>query len=522
MSQSLKAAASQAVADARRRRPRPEVAAQPAADRAEQVAFRRGVGMLLATLLLPGSAQLQAGNKTVGRVALRTWGVVIGLVVLALVVGLISRGALVTVLASGVFYKLMQPVLVALAIGWALLLLDAWRLSQPLRMPQRSRLGFGVASLGLAVCVAWAGIGLGSAAHAQGELLGKVLGGGGISKPHAGRYNVLMLGADSGADRVGLRPDSIMVASVAADTGRAVMFSLPRNLEGARFPEGSPLRDLYPDGYECPDHSCMLNAVYTLGQQHKDLYPGVEDPGLQAMREVVTELLGLPINYTVMVDLQGFTAVIDAVGGITMDVGRRVPIGGGTSPITGWIEPGKGKKLDGYHALWFARSRTGASDYERMLRQKCVVNAMLQQLDPVTVLTKFNDIAAAGGNVAFTDVPSKDVNKLATLALKTRALPMKSISFTPPLLYPGNPKLEVIRDTVKTTIAQSRALDDGAGQPTTAPATTAAPKTAATATPSRAASRAASKAPVATPTSQPTNDATPAPQNEDLGAVCSV
>ena len=41
----------------------------------------------------------------------------------------------------------------------------------------------------------------------------------------------------------------------------------------------------------------MLNAIYGLGHEHADLYPGVDDPGLQAMREVVSELLGLPINY---------------------------------------------------------------------------------------------------------------------------------------------------------------------------------------------------------------------------------
>lgn len=495
--------------------------------RAQRVVFRRGVGLVLATLLLPGSAQLQCGNKAVGRFAIRTWLVLIGLVVLTALTALVSRGAVVTVLASGFFYTLLQPVLVTLGLGWALLIADAWRLAQPLRMERRRRLGFGAAALVLAFAVGASGIGLGTAAHAQGELLGKVLGGGGNSAPHAGRYNVLLLGADAGTGRVGLRPDSIMVASVSEDTGRTVIFSLPRNLEGARFPENSPLHQLYPDGYECEDHSCMLNAVYTLGQEHAALYPGVDDPGLQAMREVVSELLGLQINYTLMVDLMAFTSVIDAVGGIRLDVGKRVPIGGGTSPVTGWIEPGRNQHLDGYHALWFARSRHGSTDYERMLRQKCVINAMLKQFDPVTVLTQFTRIAEAGGEVAYTDVPSKDVNKLATLANRTRQLPLKSVSFTPPLLFPGNPRLEVVRETVNQSIAQSEALDGGP-----APATTAAPSSpSATGAPSesaRTAAPAAQQGRTTSPAAAPVGsaapraaDGTPQPTNDDLAAVCS-
>ncbi|MGA4669465.1 LCP family protein [Propionibacteriaceae bacterium Y1923] len=498
----------------------PEELADPVPN-SQRVAFRRGVGLVLATLVLPGSAQLQAGNKTLGRVALRVWMVVVGLLLLTGVVALVSRGAVVTVLASGWFYKVLQPVLIVLGLGWALLIADAWRLAQPLAMERLRRLGFGLVSLLLALAVGSAGFNLGSASHAQGELLDTILGGGGDSTPNAGRYNVLMLGADAGDGRVGLRPDTIMVASVNEVTGRTVIFSLPRNLEGATFPDGSPLQELYPDGYECEDHSCMLNAIYTLGQDNAELYPGVKDPGLQAMREVVSELLGLDINYTVMVDLMGFTSLIDAVGGIRLNVGKRVPIGGGTSPITGWIEPGDNQHLDGYHALWFARSRQGSTDYERMLRQKCVVNAMLNQLDPITVLTKFNEIAGASGEIAYTDVPSKDVNKLATLANKTRKLPLSSVSFTPPLIFPGNPKLEVIRETVASKIAESDALDSTttpAGDPgSSTPATSSAPSP--STTPSATSAGEASTG--ATPTQEPTNEGTPAPESEDLGAVCS-
>ena len=190
------------------------------------------------------------------------------------------------------------------------------------------------------------------------------------------------------------------VASVDAETGRTVLISLPRNLEDVPFPECSPLHKKFPKGYGCEDHSCMLNAVYTYATDAPGpLSRSVENPGAQATKEAVEGATGLKINYYALIDLKGFEALVDAVGGITIDVNRRVPIGGGSAKIYGYVEAGKNRHLDGREALWFARSRSDSSDYDRMARQKCVMNAMLNQLDPMTVLTKFNKIAAAGKEI---------------------------------------------------------------------------------------------------------------------------
>src|SRR5699024_10649467 len=173
-----------------------------------------------------------------------------------------------------------------------------------------------------------------------------------------------------------------------------------------------------------------------------ELYPDAADPGAQATKEAVEQVTGLTINYYAMVDLHGFEALIDAVGGIRMDSSERVPIGGGTSPISGWIEPGRNVHLDGYHALWFARSREGSSDYARMARQKCVMAAMLKQLDPATVLTKFGAIAKAGEEIAVTDVPQSETGALLELALRAKDTPIASVSFVPPLIQPGDPDFD--------------------------------------------------------------------------------
>ncbi|CAI9407424.1 LCP family glycopolymer transferase [Aestuariimicrobium sp. T2.26MG-19.2B] len=516
------------------------------AQRSERVVLRRGIGYLVGSILVPGSAQLVGGNRRVGVVALRVIGALLGLVIVLGLVSLVWRTPAVTLLASGWFWKRMQWVLIVLGVCWAALVLDAWRVARPMGMAPRSRLGFGIGALLLAMAVFFGSLGLGSMARAQGDLLSKVFAGGGSRKATAGRINVLLLGGDAGADRTGLRPDSITVASISEQTGRTVLFSLPRNLEDVDFPPSSPLHKLYPHGYSCPDHSCLLNAVYMLGQDHKDLYPGVADPGVQATKEAVEQTLGLSMNYYAMIDLQGFISLIDAVGGITLDVNKRVPIGGGTSKVFGYIEVGKNKHLDGYHALWFARSRHGSTDYERMIRQKCVMNAMLNQLNPATVVVKFNDIAHAGQQIAATDVPASEVNRLMTLATKAKAKPISSVSFTPPLIYPGNPKLAVIRQTVKQRISASEALDDPSrrsstpgssgtsgstntsgsdGSTDTSKSTGAAGPSGSAGEPGSSSSptTAAGSGSSAKPTAPASDDnGTPQPQNDDLSQVCAV
>ena len=100
---------------------------------------------------------------------------------------------------------------------------------------------------------------------------------------------------------------------------------------------------------------------------------GTKDPGLLATTEAVEALTGLDIQYYVLVDLKGFRSLVDAVGGLDIAVQRRTPIGS-QHEIKGWIKAGN-QHLDGYHALWYARSRANSTNYERMARQRCVVTA---------------------------------------------------------------------------------------------------------------------------------------------------
>jgi len=424
-------------------------AAQTASSR---VRFRRALTLLVMTLLVPGSAQLVAGRRAVGRFAIRVAMAVLGTLVLVVLVGLVWHGFVYWLASNTLVLGFVRLLLCALAIGWALLFMDAWRLGRPLGLQQRQRL----LMVGLNGLLCFAVVGsLLFASHlvaVQRNLVSSMFGDGIETPAHDGRYNILLLGGDSGADRVGLRPDSLTVASIDADTGRTILFGLPRNMTNFPFAEDSVMAEQFPDTYDCS--TCELNSLSTWATDHRGLFKGYADPGVEAPMEGVEGITGLKINYYAMVNLQGFRSMVQAVGGLTLNVRDRIPIGGVGGPVTDHIEPGV-QKLNGFQTLWFARSREGADDYSRMARQKCVMNAMLQQLSPTTVVTKFEAIANASEKLVTTDLPASELGRFAELAMKARARPIRTVSFVPPAIDTADPDVSKIQSMVQTAVDTS-------------------------------------------------------------------
>jgi LCP family protein required for cell wall assembly len=430
---------------------------RPATDRAARIRFRRAITLLLMTLVLPGSAQLVAGNRRVGRIAMRIWMVLVAITVLSLLIALIWHGFAFKIVWSPFWLGIIRIVLMALAVGWAALCMDAWRIGQPLSLMQGHRLA--VVTLNGALCFSIAGALL-FGAHLVGVQRNFVIamfGDGVVSGSHDGRYNVLLLGGDSGKGRWGLRPDSITVASIDARTGQTVLFGLPRNMTNFPFLEGSVMGQQFPDGYDDE-----LNSLATWAGDNTGLFKGYADPGVEATIEGVQGITGLQINYWAMVNLDGFKNLVDAVGGLTLNVRDAVPIGK-IGDITGYVEPGI-RKLDGFEALWFARSRAAADDYSRMARQKCVMSAMLQQLSPTTVITKFEAITKATSGLISTDLPASEMSRFTQLALKARNLPIRSVGFVPPAIVTAHPDIDKIHQMIADALDASADAKKGHGQ----------------------------------------------------------
>jgi LCP family protein required for cell wall assembly len=428
-----------------------------------RVRFRRAVTLVLMTLFLPGSAQLVAGRREVGRIALRVWLSVVGSVVFVVLLGLLWHGFVFWLLSNTVVLGFVRLLLCALAVGWALLFLDAWRLGQPLELLQKQRLA--MVGLNGVLCFSVAGslLFVSHMVAVQRGFISAMFGDGTATSAHHGRYNVLLLGGDSGADRWGLRPDSLTVASIDADTGKAILFGLPRNMTNFPFAKDSIMAEQFPDGYDC--EGCELNSLSTWAQDNKSLFKGHDNPGVEATIEGVEGITGLTINYYAMVNLQGFRNMVQAVGGLKLNVRDRIPIGGVGGPVTGHIEPGV-QRLNGYETLWFARSRESADDYSRMARQKCVMNAMLQQLSPQTVIRNFESIAKASEELITTDLPASELGTFAELAMKARSQPVSTVSFVPPTINTSRPDIEKIHSMVQSAIDRSEGVKHaGASKP---------------------------------------------------------
>lgn len=425
--------------------------------------------------LLPGSAQVVAGNRRLGRFGLGAtilmWG--LGLVLLGMF--LFWRTGFYTIFSTTISLWVVVAVLVFYGILWLVLSVNALSLARVVKAAPVARPFIaGLATVLLVASVGGAGYGAYIAGTASG-FLSEVFVTAPAEPPIDGRYNIMLLGGDAGADREGLRPDSISVVSLDVETGAATIIGLPRNLEYARFDEGSPLAEVYPDGYGadgCRVDVCLLNSIYTeVELRSPEMYPNAEAegsaPGIEGMRDAVEGITGLQVQYYALIDMQGFSDLIDALGGVTITIAEPVPIHADETftTVAEWIPAGV-QHLDGYHALWYARSRHNTDDYDRMARQRQLQEAMLEQFTPANVLSKFQAIAEAGSQVVRTDVPQGSLGYFVDLATKTRGLaePFTEVDLVPANgIRPEDPDFEYIRQLVQEALVESTPAPTPAG-----------------------------------------------------------
>jgi len=429
-----------------------------------RVMTTRAWWLVVLNFMLPGSAQVLAGNRRLGRFGL---GATLTLVTIAIIAGavyLLWPAVVLTVLTSTIGLWAAAAVLAFYAVTWVVLTLNTLSLIKLGRAAPGARpIIAAFSTVLMLVITGTAGYGAFVATSASG-FLSSVFVAGPSQPPVDGRYNILLLGGDAGADRDGLRPDSLSVISIDATTGQATTISLPRNLENVPFSAGSSLGTLYPDGYGsidgCDVSACMLNSIFTEAElKRPEYYPNAvaegSSPGIEATREAAQGITGLTIQYFVLIDMQGFSDLIDALGGVDIDVQNRVPVHTDETftEVLFWFEPGM-QHMDGYHALWFARSRHGTSDYDRMQRQTQMQEALLAQASPANVLTKFQGVSAAGTRVVRTDVPQGMLGYFVNLAAKTKELPVVSVPLIPANgVDPEDPDYAAIQAMIAAALA---------------------------------------------------------------------
>ncbi|WP_309065042.1 LCP family protein [Microbacterium sp.] len=439
---------------------------------------RRAWWLVVLNVLVPGSAQVLAGNRRLGRFGLGATLAGWALVLLGAGIALTAPRAMVWLTTGSLSWfvlTIVQVLLIGYAVLWVVLTIDAVRLARLVKVPNPTRWAAPIAAL-VALALAASGAVYGSTVVASGRgALGSIFGSSGPSLPPSdGYYNILLLGADSGDGRDSMRFDSISVVSVNAETGAVTITGIPRELPNAPFSEGSPMREEYPDGFEGHDsRTCgwngwmnhIRNAAEVCREDGgKGLYPDAaahgSAPGIEATKDAAEGVLGIEIPYYVFLDMNGFAQLVDALGGVQIEVTKRLPKGGGPSYpgepakdwATGWIEPGE-QRMDGDTAQWYARSRYTTNDWDRMKRQRELQVAILEQFTPQNVLTRFNQIAHAGTALVETDLPQDKLPEFFDLMTKAKKQPVNRIELTPEFgVDEHEPDYDAVHEMVQQTL----------------------------------------------------------------------
>jgi LCP family protein required for cell wall assembly len=271
------------------------------------------------------------------------------------------------------------------------------------------------------------------------------------------RLTIMFIGTDEGYGRTGARADVIMVATFALDTGRVALFSIPRNTGSVELSDAAAQalgKDVYID---------LISSLYSDANEHPELAPEGSDAGAVVLRDAVSKILGIPVDYYAVVNMGGLVDLIDAFDGVTVNVEERLRVRlSPPTPDQEWrvydIQPGV-QHLDGLEALAFARSRTNSNDYVRMGRQRCVIAALFDQNGMGEIALKFPAVAQVIKDSVKTDLPIDALQSLVAIRSKLKTDEMITVGFTPPHYTSGRNSLgynildlELVQGTVRQII----------------------------------------------------------------------
>lgn len=474
---------------------------EPARGRRGTAGFLISLGLTVASTALPGSGLLGAHRRWLrwaGRVLMAV--IVAGVVAVAGWVRAEPSKA-TRLLASVDVLRGAWPVIVVVACLWVVVIAATQLATRPHDLPAGQRLiGAGVVGL-LSFTVAAPSALAALYTHNAYVLLTSVvkdadevkassrptLPTNPVKDPWEGidRVNILLLGADTSqarmdenADRQVLT-DTIMVASIDTHTGDTTLVQIPRNVQHTPFPAGSEMAAAFPNGFRGKGDpgEWFVNAIWgRVEQDFPNLMQGNTYRGAEALKLGVEGITGLKIDYFVMLNLDGAQQLVDAMGGITVNINpvkddpRGLAIGGSHSPRqapSGYLAPGPNQHLDGYHALWFARSRYNTDDYDRMRRQSCFIKAVIDQANPATLLTRFEAIADASAGMLVTDIPSQALDPIVDLALRVQDGQITRLAFVNGQNYDyANPDFDSMRAQVADAITPKDTTGSQTGTPT--------------------------------------------------------
>ena len=217
--------------------------------------------------------------------------------------------------------------------------------------------------------------------------------------------HVMILGVDERKDDVG-RSDTLMVATVDPEKGTAALLSIPRDTRVAI--EGA--------GYD------KINAAYAYG-------------GYALTKKTLEQLLDVPMDYYILIDVHAFERIIDALDGIDIDVEKRMYYEDPWDDDGGLvidIYPGM-QHMTGEKAIEYVRYRDMEGDIGRIRRQQRFMRAVLQKVTTPEIFAKLPEITGEVAKSVKTDLDTSDMIKFLQIMKKVQEQGLTAE------MAPGNP-----------------------------------------------------------------------------------
>lgn len=217
-----------------------------------------------------------------------------------------------------------------------------------------------------------------------------------------GRINILLIGIGGAGHPGGQLADTIMVASIDPQNKKIAFLSIPRDLY-------VPIEGF---GWD------KINTAHSDGVNNEKKTGG----GPALMKKTVSTILDLPIHYYIRADFDGFEKLINALGGITVDVKKAIsdpyyPAEDMIHYDPFYIKAGS-QNINGATALKFVRSRETTSDFDRASRQQQTLLAVKSKALSAGVLTnpkKITEIMKIVGDHVRTDLQLSEIERLMTI-----------------------------------------------------------------------------------------------------------
>ena len=237
------------------------------------------------------------------------------------------------------------------------------------------------------------------------------------------RINVLLLGQNRPKDATawGYLTDTIIIVTIDPANKTAGLLSVPRDLQLAIPGNGED----------------RINTANVVGETTG--YPG---GGPALLERTIETNFGVPISYYIMVDFSGFAKIIDAVGGVDVNVAKTLHDTMYPNPLpedpyhytTIHFDPGL-QHMDGVRALQYARSRMSTTDFDRADRQQELLKAIREKALGLGLITKLPALAASMRGNFKTDMALEDMIQLASLAPQIDMSNLKQVVLGKPYVY---------------------------------------------------------------------------------------